>query len=60
MSRGLALRKEVRNGVTQANDEHSCEIDVVLEDIGREGCNLVLVEVIARVAGCEAGSRSYS
>ena len=39
--------------VTPACDLQVLEIDVVLKDIGREGRNLVVVEVAARAAGCE-------
>ena len=45
--------------MTPACDLQVLEIDVVLEDIGREDRDLVSAEFTARVAGCEAVTCSH-
>ena len=45
--------------VTPACDPQVRQLDIVLEDIGREDRDLVVREVTARVAGWEAGTRSH-
>ena len=42
--------------VTPACDLQVCQLDVVVEDISLEVCNLIALQVTAKVAGCWAGT----
>ena len=55
---GVTGNERVR-AVTPACDPQVRQLDIVLEDIGREDRDLVVREVTARVAGCEVATCSH-